>query len=87
MIGGALGLALLAGLAAARTSSSLAAGAPPVVALNDGYAAAFLLAAVLALVTAILAATQLHSVEPRSTSWEDTESTVDEEGELVGAGR
>jgi MFS family permease len=87
MIGGALGLALLAGLAAARTLASLAAGAPPVVALNDGYAAAFLLAAVLALVTAILAATQLHSVEPRSTSWEDTESTVDEEGVLVGAGR
>jgi EmrB/QacA subfamily drug resistance transporter len=87
MIGGALGLALLAGLAAARTLASLAAGAPPVVALNDGYAAAFLLAAVLALVTAILAATQLHSVESRSTSWEDTESTVDEEGELVGAGR
>ena len=56
-------------------------------ALNDGYAAAFLLAGVLALVTAILAATQLHSVEPRSTSWEDTESTVDEAGELVGAGR
>ncbi len=87
MIGGALGLALLAGLAAARTSASLAAGSPPVVALNDGYTAAFLLAAVLALVTAILAATQLHSAEPRSASWEDTESTVDEESELVGAGR
>src|SRR4030088_295050 len=35
MIGGSLVLALLAGLAAARTSSSLEAGAAPVVALND----------------------------------------------------
>jgi EmrB/QacA subfamily drug resistance transporter len=87
MIGGALGLALLAGLAAARTSASLASGSPPVVALNDGYAAAFLLAAILALVTAILAATQLHPAQPSDSSWEGLEASLDEEGELVGAGR
>lgn len=61
MIGGALGLALLAALAAARTSALLSAGEPQVAALNDGYHAAFLLAAFLALVTAVLAMTQLHA--------------------------
>jgi EmrB/QacA subfamily drug resistance transporter len=64
MIGGALGLALLAGLAAARTSALLSAGEAQVVAINEGYHAAFVLAAVLALSTAVLAATQLHTPRP-----------------------
>jgi hypothetical protein len=90
MIGGALGLALLAGLAAARTSALLGAGEAPVVALNAGYAAAFLLAAVLALVTVVLAVTQLHPARSSDTSWEGAEGPLpatDEEGALVGAGR
>jgi EmrB/QacA subfamily drug resistance transporter len=87
MIGGALGLALLAGLAAARTSALLGAGEAQLAAVNDGYHAAFLLAAVLALVTAVLAATQLHAPRPTPPTWELTESSAatDEEGELVGA--
>src|SRR5205814_6107560 len=40
MIGGALGLALLAGLAAARTAGVIATGDPPIVAVNEGYHAA-----------------------------------------------
>ena len=90
MIGGALGLALLAGLAAARTSAVLAGGAAQTVALNDGYQAAFWLAAFLALVTVILAVTQLHPSRPSDTSWEGTEgpaAATDAQGELVGAGR
>ncbi len=59
-------------------------------ALNDGYDAAFLLAAFLALVTVVLAVTQLHPARASDTSWEGTEdgdTASDEEGELVGASR
>lgn len=48
MLGGALGLAVLASFAAARTSSLLAAGIDPVSALNGGYRVAFLLGALCA---------------------------------------
>ncbi len=43
--GAALGLAVLAAVAAGRTADRLAAGLPPVVALRDGYSLAFLTAA------------------------------------------
>src|SRR5712671_4166917 len=52
MMGGALGLAVLASLAAARTESLLAAGAASAAALNGGYHAAF--AAAAALLCAVL---------------------------------
>ncbi len=55
MMGGALGLAILASLAAARGHHLLAAGAEPMVALNGGYHAAFFAGAVCALVSTILA--------------------------------
>lgn len=42
MMGGALGLAVLASLAAARTTALAAGGAAPVVALNGGYQLTFL---------------------------------------------
>jgi EmrB/QacA subfamily drug resistance transporter len=45
MMGGALGLAVLASLAALHTENLLAAGAEPVGALNSGYQAAFLVGA------------------------------------------
>jgi MFS family permease len=55
MMGGALGLAVLASLAAARTGPALAAGAALPSALNTGYHAAFLLGAVFAWSAAALA--------------------------------
>jgi MFS family permease len=56
MMGGALGLAILASLAAAQTSSALASGATMKVALTSGYHVAFLLGAVCAGVAAIIGA-------------------------------
>jgi EmrB/QacA subfamily drug resistance transporter len=54
MMGGSLGLAVLASLAAGRTQSLLAAGASNIDALNSGYHAAFVVGAVFAAVAAIL---------------------------------
>jgi EmrB/QacA subfamily drug resistance transporter len=60
LIGGSIGLAMLAGVAAAFTATQIAAGADPLVATNDGYHVAFLVAAGLAAITAVLGATQLR---------------------------
>ena len=60
MMGGALGLAVLASLASARTTGALAAGSGGSEALNAGYHAAFLLGAVFAGVSAVLAGTLLR---------------------------
>jgi len=54
MMGGALGLAVLASIAAARTGNALAAGVPQIAALNDGYHAAFAIGAAFALGAAFL---------------------------------
>src|SRR5262245_60576527 len=54
MMGGALGLALLASLAAARTEALTAAGASSISALNGGYHLAFLVGAVCAGVAGLL---------------------------------
>ena len=55
MMGGALGLAILASLAAARTDNLAAAGADAATALNGGYHLAFLLGAIAALLACALA--------------------------------
>jgi EmrB/QacA subfamily drug resistance transporter len=55
MMGGALGLAILASLSAARTAELAAAGAGAAVALNEGYRLAFLLGALCAAAAAALA--------------------------------
>jgi EmrB/QacA subfamily drug resistance transporter len=55
MMGGALGLAILASLSAARTADALAEGAAMPVALNDGYQVAFLLGAICAAIAGALA--------------------------------
>ncbi len=60
MMGGALGLAILASLAAATTEGFLDAGAAPLVALAGGYHAAFLVGAVFAGVAALLSAVLLR---------------------------
>lgn len=54
MMGGALGLAVLASLAAARTTALLGSGAAQVVALNGGYQLAFVMGAVFAATAGIL---------------------------------
>jgi EmrB/QacA subfamily drug resistance transporter len=60
MMGGALGLAVLASLAAARTASLTATGADPTYALNEGYQLAFLVGAVFAGLAAIIGATVIR---------------------------
>ena len=64
MMGGALGLATLASLAAFRTSHLVAAGAEPVAALNSGYQAAFMIGAIFAAVAGILGATLIRAKAP-----------------------
>jgi hypothetical protein len=60
MMGGALGLAVLASLAAARTDDLLDAGTDVAAALNGGYHVAFLIGAIFALAAAAVAAALLR---------------------------
>ena len=60
MLGGALGLALLASFAAARTGGALARGFGEAAALNAGYHLAFAIGAVFAVIAALLAAVSLR---------------------------
>jgi len=62
MLGGALGLAVLAGIATTRASSLLAAGHSHLDALNGGYQAAFLVGAACAALAALLSACWLRPV-------------------------
>src|SRR5438552_5571720 len=55
MMGGALGLAILASLAAARTNAAFESGMPHIAALADGYHAAFAVGAAFATLAAVLA--------------------------------
>ena len=61
MMGGALGLAVLASLAAARTAALATAGAAALAALAGGYRVTFLAGAVIAAVAAALAAALVRS--------------------------
>jgi EmrB/QacA subfamily drug resistance transporter len=63
MMGGALGLAVLASLAAAVTAGLIEAGAPEPVALTGGYHAAFIAGAVVAAIAALVAAVMLRGVK------------------------
>jgi MFS family permease len=56
MMGGALGLAILASLAASRTMGLLASGIPQIEALNNGYHFAFLVGAIFAGLASFLGA-------------------------------
>jgi len=64
MMGGALGLAVLASIAAAQTGSMIAAGASTPLALTGGYQMAFLVGAVFAAVAGLLGALLLRSAMP-----------------------
>ena len=61
MMGGALGLAVLASLAAARTGALAADGVGDLAALNGGYQAAFLVGALFAAAAAVLGGTLLRA--------------------------
>ena len=61
MMGGALGLAVLASLAAARANSLLSSGTDSVIALNGGYHLAFLIGGVFAAAAAVIGATFLRA--------------------------
>jgi MFS family permease len=60
MMGGSVGLAVLASIAAYRTKTA-ASDLAPLVALNDGYQVAFLIGAAFALTAAVLAGLMLRS--------------------------
>jgi MFS family permease len=60
MMGGALGLAVLASLAASQTDSLAASGDSPLVALTGGYHAAFLVGALFAGAAAVIGAVLLR---------------------------
>jgi len=60
MMGGALGLAVLASLAASRTDSLTASGNGKLAALTGGYHVAFLVGAIFALAAAAIGAALLH---------------------------
>jgi MFS family permease len=60
MLGGALGLAVLASLAAKYTGNLIASGAAPVEALNGGYQLAFGVSAIFAVIAAVLGAVWLR---------------------------
>ena len=60
MMGGALGLAVLASLAAARTTALAGTGMDATAALNGGYQLAFVIGAVFAAVAAVLGAVLLR---------------------------
>jgi membrane protein implicated in regulation of membrane protease activity len=67
MLGGALGLAVLASLAAKYTGNLIASGATPVAALNGGYQLAFAASAVFAIAAALLGALWLRNLQQAST--------------------
>ena len=69
MMGGALGLAVLASLAAARTDTLLALGADSLAALNGGYHIAFAIGAVFAAAASLLSAALLRAApQPAANS-------------------
>jgi len=67
MMGGALGLAVLASLAAAQTGAALGAGVAQAAALDSGYRAAFLAGAGFAVLAALLGGVLLRPRAAPST--------------------
>lgn len=67
MMGGALGLAVLASLAGARTNNLLSAGLDPLVAFTGGYQVAFAVGAAFAVAAVVLGATLLRPNTPVPT--------------------
>ena len=75
MMGGALGLAVLASLAASRTETLAASGEGPLEALTGGYHAAFLAGAIFALAAAVIGGAFLRVGVPGAEAEEHVEVT------------
>ena len=75
MMGGALGLAVLASLAASRTETLAASGEGPLEALTGGYHAAFLAGAVFAAAAAVIGGTLLRVGVPGAEAEEPMEAS------------
>jgi EmrB/QacA subfamily drug resistance transporter len=73
MMGGALGLAVLASVAASRTDSLRDSGDGPLQALTGGYHTAFLIGALFALSAAALGSALLRSEQPAAAVHEEPE--------------
>ena len=74
MMGGALGLAVLASLAASRTETLAASGDGPLEALTGGYHAAFLVGAAFALAAAVIGGALLRAGVPGAEAEEPIEA-------------
>ena len=83
MMGGALGLAVLASLAAYRTSSLRDGGASEAAALTGGYHSAFLVGAIFTIMAGLLAAFVLRPMTVGALAAE-SESAHGREPEAVG---
>jgi EmrB/QacA subfamily drug resistance transporter len=83
MMGGALGLAVLASVAASRTSHLLASGHSRHVALLGGYHTAFLIGAAFAAAAAIIAARFLRASVPAPTAVADEATNAAREPALA----
>jgi MFS family permease len=79
MMGGALGLAVLASLAASRTETLAASGESPLEALTGGYHAAFLVGALFALAAAVIGGALLRVGVPGAEGEEPIEAAAVEE--------
>ena len=75
MMGGALGLAVLASLAASRTETLAASGDGPLEALTGGYHAAFFVGAVFALAAAVIGGALLRAGVPGAEGEEPIEAS------------
>jgi MFS family permease len=80
MLGGALGLAVLASFATSRTNGLLTSGDGHLAALNGGYQAAFLLGSLFALIAAVLGASLLRQTIAAATENVESESDSESEG-------
>jgi hypothetical protein len=84
MMGGALGLAVLASLAASRTDSLLGSGTARLDALTGGYHLAFVIGAAFALTAAVVGAGLLRPAPMQAPPEMPAEAAADREPEPAG---
>ena len=77
MMGGALGLAVLASLAASRTGSLRSGGASAIDSLNGGYHAAFLVGALFAVAAAVIGAAFLRTPSEAGAGLREEDAVAD----------
>jgi EmrB/QacA subfamily drug resistance transporter len=85
MMGGALGLAVLASLAASRTDTLLSSGESQLAALTGGYHVAFLVGGIFALSAAVLGAGLLRAQAPSAETGEGMEARIEGAAEAEAA--